>query len=224
MGITRYTSLAILLVLLASCNATRVIKPLEKGEKAVSAGFGGPLIAFAGAPIPIPLTSVTYSHGLDTGITLTASVHTTSLLFGVAHLDVGLGIKAYESKSKKWGITAAPGLQTMFDFDAGNARNYPQLEAIGWWQYAQKPNLLYGGLGTWVELERRKAHEQVQDNELMPWITIGQQFNRPKWSYTTEVKFLGFQHDRSNIVVDYIGPGNRGAFGAYFGISRRFGK
>lgn len=224
MGIIKHLGYAVCCVAIWSCSATRVVKPLEKGEQSVGAGFGGPVISFAGAPIPVPLSSVTYNNGLDTGITFTASLHTTSMLFGVAHADVGLGIKAYEALDQKWGITANPGIHLMYDLDAGNMRFYPQVEALTWWQYSQKPNLLYGGLGTWFELVRTKAHGQVQENEVMPWFMLGHQFNRPKWSYTTEVKFLGFQHERDDVVANYLGPGNRGAFGLFFGVSRRFGK
>ena len=37
-----------------SCAPSRIIKPLNKGEKAVSINAGGPLIGFAGTKIPVP--------------------------------------------------------------------------------------------------------------------------------------------------------------------------
>ncbi len=224
MGIIKSIGWLVLVVLFASCNATRIIKPLEKGEKAVSAGFGGPSINFAGAPIPVPLTSISYAHGIDTGLTLAAGLNTTSLAFGVVQADISLGINVYQTKAKKFGLTATPAMHFMYDFNEGNYRNYPQLEAITWWQYGEKPNLFYGGVGTWVELNKTKAHGQVQTNELLPWVTIGHQFNRAKWSYLTELKYLGFQHETFPLVVDYVSPGGRGTIGVYIGISRRFTK
>ena len=213
-----------MLAAFASCNVTRVVKPLEKGEKTLSGSFGGPGIVFAGAPLPLPLTSLSYAHGLDTGLTLSVGLHTTSLAFGVMQADAMLGIQVLKTKSEKFGITASPGMHFMYDFNGKNFRNYPQLEALCWWQYGEKPNLFYGGAGTWVELLRTKAHGQVQNNELLPWVMIGHQFHRPKWSYTTEIKYLGFQNKSTKLVVDYISPGHRGALGFYFGISRRLVK
>lgn len=224
MGIIKLVAWLILVVALASCNATRVIKPLEKGEKSISAGLGGPGILYAGAPIPVPLTSISYAHGLDTGLTLAAGINTTSLAFGVVQADLSVGINVYQTKAERFGVTATPAMHFMYDFNEGNYRNYPQLEALTWWQYGEKANLFYGGMGTWIELRKSKAHGQVQTNELLPWVTIGHQFNLEKWSYLTEFKYLGFQHKTLPLVVDYISPGGRGTIGFYFGVSRRFAK
>lgn len=221
MDITKLSVVAFALVLATSCAPTRVIKPLDKGEKQIGANFGGAIVNYGGAPIPLPLTSINYLHGLDTGVTLSAAFHTTDLLFGVLHLEAGLGIKAYQSKTERFGLTITPNINLMYDVWDGNFSAYPQLDAITYWQYGEKPNLFYGGLGTWVELNKEKAHEQVQTNELMPYIMLGHQFNRPKWTFLTELKYLGFQHNNQLLVPSYISPTNNGALGFYFGISRR---
>jgi hypothetical protein len=204
------------------CNTTRVIKPLDKGEKQVSASIGGPAIIFGGMPIPLPLSSVNYAHGLDTGITLAVGLHSTSAAFGVLQSDIGLGISAFRSKGDRFGITVTPMLNLMYDFGEDNGRIYPQLDLMNWWQYGKKPHLFYGGVGTWIELVKAKAHGQVQENEFMPWVTLGHQFNFEKWSYLAEVKYLGFQHNTGTVVVDYISPANQGVIGVYLGVSRKF--
>lgn len=209
---------------LCACSVTRVVKPLEKGEKRLGASLGGPAIVFSGAPLPMPLSSLTYSHGLDTGITLSTSLQTTSLIFGVAHADAVLGIRVYESATGKWGVAASPGIHLMYDFHEGNYRNYPQLETLGWWQYGRKNHLFYGGLGTWIELVREKAHREVQDNEFLPYLSLGHQWVIPRWNFQAELKYIGFQHNTSDVVVDYISPGNQGTLGVYFGTSWRITK
>ena len=224
MGIIRNLGLLFLAFAFVGCNATRVVKPLDKGEKQLAAGFGGPGIIYTGAPIPVPLTSVSYAHGLDTGLSLSAGLHTTSAAFGVIQSDIAVGISAFQSKSEKFGVTVTPAINFLYDFYENNGRTYPQLDALSWWQYGEKDHLLYGGVGTWIELRKRKAHEQVQNNEVLPWITVGHQFNMEKWSYMTEFKYLGFQHETDLSVVDYVSPGGRGTIGFYFGISRSFGK
>lgn len=221
MDIIKNAPCLLICVMLCACSVTRVVKPLEKGEKRIAAAVGGPAIVFAGVPMPLPLSSLTYSQGLDSGVTLGASVQTTSLMFGVAHIDALLGIRVYESATGKFGVTGSPGIHLMYDFHEGNYRNYPQLEAIGWWQYGRKSHLFYGSLGTWIELVREKAHGEVQDNEFLPYLGLGHQWIGPRWNFQAELKYLGFQHNTSDIVVDYISPASRGALGVYFGASWR---
>ena len=222
---TRSIILYVTLVVLASCNATRVIKPLEKGEKQLCAGIGGPGIIYGGAPIPISLTSVNYAHGIDSNVTLAIGLHTTSIAFGVLQTDISAGIRAFQNKTDRFGITAAPGLHLLYDFYENNFRSYPQLDALTWWQYSEnKKHLIYGGVGTWIELFKKKAHGQTQSNELMPWVTLGHQFNMDRWSYMTEFKYLGFQRESAPSVVDFVSPAGRGTIGFYFGVSRRFSK
>ena len=221
----RSTILYITIILFASCNATRVIKPLEKGEKQLSAGLGGPGIIYAGAPIPVPLKSISYAQGIDSNVTLSVGLHATSLAFGVLQSDISAGIRAYQSKTDRFGITATPGVHFLYGVHEYKFRSYPQLDALTWLQYSEnKHHLVYGGVGTWFELLKKKAHGQIQSNELMPWITLGHQFNMERWSYMTEFKYLGFQHESALSVVDFVSPADRGTVGFYFGVSRRFGK
>lgn len=222
MDIIKIISGAVLAIAISSCSATRVVKPLAKGEKAVSASLGGPAIMFSGAPIFMPLTSLSYAQGLDTHLTVSGSLHTTDLLFGVAHLEGTAAINAYHHDNGRFGVTVSPAMHVMVDFWDANVRTYPQLEALSWWQYgAEKSHLLYGGLGTWIELNKVKAHNQVQTNELLPWVMVGHQWVKPKWNFTVEAKYLGFQHNTQKLVVDYISPFGQGALGVYFGLSRR---
>ncbi|MEX2595919.1 MAG: hypothetical protein WEC59_03235 [Salibacteraceae bacterium] len=218
-------SILVFTVLLASCNVSRVVKPLEKGEKQLSASFGGPGIVFSGIPLPMPLSSVGYAQGIDTGLTVSAGLHTTSLLFGVAQLDAGLHIQLFENKAQNFGMTAAPALNLFYDFNAGNMRTYPQIDLLGWWKYLdEKQHFFYAGGGTWVELEREKAHEQVQNHEIMPYITFGHQFNREKWSFQIEARYIGMNYRNDKLVVDYLTPFNKGTSGIYVGINRKLVK
>ena len=220
----RYIALLVVSTFLMSCNSTRVVKTLDKGEQQITGSFGGPAIIFGGAPIPIPLSSVGYAVGLDTGLTFAGGVHTTSLLFGNAEVDLNMGINAFKTKSNKFGITVSPGLHMIYGFNGGDFSIYPQLEGIAWKEYGNKNNLIFGGLGTWVELDREKAYGEVQEHELMPYITLGHQFTGQKWNFQLEARYIGFTYPNENIVVDYLGPFSTGTSGVNFGISRKFGK
>ena len=54
--------------LITGCSSTRFVEPLEKDQLSIGAGFGGPTIEFAGAPIPLPLTSIEVGYGLEGAI------------------------------------------------------------------------------------------------------------------------------------------------------------
>lgn len=190
----------------------------------MSANFGGAGIKYSAAPIPLTLTSINYQKGLDTNVTFTGSFHTTSAMFGVLQTDLGLGIQAYESTAEKFGVTISPMLNILYDIHENNLRLYPQLDATCWWQYGEKPHLFYGSVGTWVELQKAKAHLQIQDNELLPFVTVGHQFIGEKWDVQLELKYIGFQHDNRNVVVDFIGPSHYGSAGLFVGVGRRLSK
>lgn len=221
---SRIFSLIVLSVFLVSCNSTRVVKTLDKGEQQITGSFGGPAIIFSGAPMPIPLSSVGYAIGLDTGLTFAGGLNTTSLLFGNAQLDLTLGINAFTSENEKFGLTVSPGVNLFYGFNGGDFSIYPQLEGIFWKEYGEKNNLFFGGLGTWVELDREKAYGEVQKHELMPYISLGHQFTGKKWNFQLEARYIGFSYPNDNIVVDYLGPFSTGTSGLYFGVTRKFGK
>lgn len=213
------------LLVLGACNVTRVVKPLEKGEHQVSASLGGPAIVFSGAPLPIPLSSVAYAHGLDTGLSVSAGLHTTSLLFGVAQVDASLHARLWQAKNNRFGLTMSPGAHFFYDFNEQNTRVYPQVDLGAWWQYSKdKDHLLYGGVGSWFELYREKAHGQVQDHEVLPYVTLGHQFRWDTWSFQVEARYLGMFYRNDELVVTYLTPFNTGTSGLYFGIGKSFGK
>ena len=214
-------SIGAMAVCLLSCNVTRVVKPLDKGEHQMGASLGGPVIVFAGAPIPMPLTSISYATGIDTGITFVGGLHTTSLLFGNAEVDLNLGVGVYKSGDERFGVTLTPGVHLLYGFRGGDLRIYPQLEAIAWKAYGKRENLLYGGIGTWVELTRVKAYGEIQNHELMPYISLGHQFSRERWNFSIEARYLGPTYSNEDIVVNYFTPLNTGAAGLYFGITRK---
>jgi hypothetical protein len=211
-------------LILVACNSTRVVKTLEKGEQQLTGSLGGPAIMFSGVPMPLPLSSVGYAVGLDTGLTFAGGLNTTSLLFGNAQVDLTLGINAFKTENEKFGLTISPGLNLFYGFNGGDFSLYPQLEGVVWKEYGEKNNLFFGGLGTWVELDREKAHGEVQVHELMPYITLGHQFTGKKWNVQLEARYIGFTYPNDNIVVDYLGPFSTGTSGIYFGVSRKLGK
>lgn len=222
MAIIRTIIPSFLIGLMMGCSPATVVKPLEKGETRIGAHIGGPGILFAGAPIPMPLTSVQVSHGLDTNISLSVGLHTTSLLFGVGHLEAHMAYGIPVDAKQQFGLTLVPGFHAMADVWEGNFKVYPDLQALGWWQYGETEKRLYTGIGTWIEFQKVKAHGEIQQNDFLPWWQLGHVWERERMVYQVEAKYLAPFSSSEDIVVDYISPRNRGAVGVYFSIARKF--
>lgn len=208
------------LITLASCNITRVIKPLEKDEVQVSASLGGPLIEFAGAPMPIPLTSVHAAYGLSEKQTIMGGLHTTALAFGVLQLDLGTNFRLYVNNAQNTGISASLIANTMIDRWESNASLYPQADVNVWRKYGNQ--LFYANLSSWLELRNTRAHNEIQPNRLLPSMGLGYQWLKEKYGFQAELKYIAPHLSNRDIVVNYIAPGHRGALGLYMGIIKKF--
>jgi hypothetical protein len=212
---------SILLIIVAmSCAPVRTVVPLEKGETHVSASLGGPLIEFSGLVIPVPLTSVNVSHGVKENFTLNGALHTTSMLFGVIHLEVSTTISLHKFKSETSGITATGGYYFMIDTWEGKSRLYPTIDMNIYKQYGDKNHLMYGSLTLLYDWSQKKSGKF--SDVIIPSFTFGHTWKREKMNYTLELKYLSFLKNNMNIVVDYVSPINKGAFGIQFGVTRKF--
>ncbi|MFN4083359.1 MAG: hypothetical protein ACK4K9_06970 [Bacteroidia bacterium] len=214
--------LTILALVLFACNGVRVVKPLDKGQKQIGASFGGPMIKMGNAPVVMPLTSVHGAYGITKKTTGFASVHTTSLLFGVVHTDMGFTTLVSENNKYKPGITVSGIANAMIDHWEWRFSLLPQFDANCFWHYKQKPNLVYISLQNWFEPRSKRVHGEQQHVRWLPSIGIGHQWVKQKYNYQLECKMIGFNQNNQNLVVKYISPASNGALGLYFGIQRKF--
>lgn len=219
--------------LFVSCAPTRFVKPLEHKEHAVTGSFGGALTNVPGvAVIPIPHTSVGYGYGLRKNTTVYGSWYTTAAVFGVFQMDAGFTQSLWRDSLNRMGLTVSPGANFMVDVFEKNAHVWPQLDANYYFDYKkwskeksngktkQKTNSFYVGCTNWLELQSTRAHGVEQKNRVIFSPQIGHMFERNKWNFTVELKFLAPYASNQDIVVDYIGAfGNRGALGTYFGFT-----
>lgn len=210
------------LALLNACAPTRIVKPLEKGQKDVSFSLGGPLIGFAGTTIPIPYTSVCYANGVKDNLTAFGSLHLTSLAYGVFQTDLGVVTELKKQDGFVPGISIVPAANLMFDKWEKKFSFYPALDYNFYWNYKQKENYFYIGGTNWFELRGTRAHGEVQENRFIPSFQVGHTFKRPKMTYTIEMKYINPFVGNNDIIVDYRSFGDKGAVGIYFGISKRF--
>ncbi len=213
---------ACVLFIIQNCAPSRFVKPLQKKEHAASFTFGGPLITFAAAPIPIPFTTLGYGYGLNDNITLYSNLHSTSLLFGNLQTDIGSTINIYK-KEYKFGITTSPALQIAYNFRNNTGfRVWPSLDINTYFHFNEKPSYAYTGINSWFELSSKKAHNETQNQHIIPNIHLGYMLVKTKWQHQFQFSYLALGISNTPGVVDYIGISGKGSFGFYYSLIRKF--
>ena len=211
-----------IVLLLASCTPSRLVRPLEKGQKVVSASLGGPLIGFAGTVIPVPLTSVMYAQGITNKTSVFGSVHATSMLFGVFQTDIGICQSIYYNDSLRIGFSVNPAINLAYDKWEGHLKCWPELDLNMYWNIKPKKSFFYAGVENWFELSKYKAYSQTQQNHWLVNPQAGYSYVRKKWNYNIELKYLVPYINNTPNVVDYKGIGGKGAIGIYLNFTRKF--
>ena len=214
----------IVAIILSSCSSSRFVKPLDEGQQVLTVGLGGPLITFGGMPIPVPLTNVCYARGFGEQFTAFGSLHTTSLLFGVGHVEVGALKGILKNDGWQPGVSVTTSFQYMLDRWDWNSRFYPQFDANVYWTYGKKNNLVYAGSDNLFDLNGVHPDGQSQTNIWFPGFHIGHTFVRAKSNYQVEFKYLAPNISNQNLVVDFVGKSSmyNGALGLYFTYYYKF--
>jgi len=207
---------------LISCAPTRFVKPLEKGQKAISASFGGPAIHYSKAILPIPFTTLCYAQGISQSVTGFGALHFTSSLFGNIQSDIGASIKLFEKQSGI-GISVSPALQIGYSVSTPKSlRLWPTLDLNIFYNLKSKKSYIYAGSNVWFELSKYKAHQELQSRHLIPNVQFGYVKANKLWNHQFEVKFLGIGIQNTPGVVEYVGFHGRGSFGFYYQLIRLF--
>lgn len=214
---------------LFSCAPTRFVKPLEHKQHAITGTLGGAMLNVPGiGTIPMPNTSLGYGYGIIPEMTVYGNWYSTAAVFGDIQLDAGCSYRVW--KTDKMGVTISPSVNFMVDVFEKNARLWPQLDANYYFDYWNRPcegkttknkiNYFYAGFSNWFELKSTRAHDLDQPYRLLFNPQIGHTFQRGKWDFNLEAKFLVPYISNQKIVVDYLSPfGNKGGLGAYFGVT-----
>src|ERR1017187_7579141 len=182
------------LILFEACAPSRLVRPLEKGQKAISADLGGPVIQFKNALIPIPLTTLMYGQGISDKTSVFGSLHTTSLLFGVLQTDIGACQRIYYNDSLRLGISFNPALNIAQEFWpqwSGGFKCWPQLDLNIYWEVKAKKSFFYLGVENWFEFASTRAEDQAQTTHWIFCPQAGYTWARPKWNFNVELKDIG---------------------------------
>ena len=217
---------ASLLLLIGSCAPSRFVEPLNKGTWAVGGNFGGPVIDFAGAPIPVPLTAVEVGYGLDSNLTVHGGLHTTSLLFGVGQIDFGATYKFLEQKKYFPNLSASLGGKVAYSPSEKAVEFWPTLDVNAYWNYGKRDSYFYVGVNNYFVLQSRMAFDQPQNQRMIFNPQMGHVF-KPKsggYQFFTELKFIAPYLDSDKAFVPYKSIfGTNGATGFYLGFRKLLG-
>ncbi len=214
--------LGLLAVMAGACAPSRYVRPLEKGQWAAQGHFGGPLFSNLGYTIPVPLTSAGVGYGLDEEITLFADLQITELAFGVIQLNAGGNYYLSRPEGYRPGITGTLILNAAVSTWDGRAKLWPQLDVNARWAYGQNDNQIYLGLSNFFEPARHRTQGEAQPAHWLPSIFAGHVFSGKSWDLSLEGKWIAPNQSNEWSVVDYVSAAQRGSFGLYLGIAKRF--
>ncbi len=208
-------------VVFTGCAPARFVKPLDKGQNAVTASLGGPLIAYGGSNIPIPLSSLTFGHGFRSSCTGFIGLHTTALAFGVVQTEFGAVKRVLVQNGWRPGISIAPTANFMYDKWEHQSSFFPQIDAHAYWRYSKRPHYVYLGMSNWFDNHNTRAEGEPQKIHWVPALQLGHTLVRHGWDYTLELKYIAPGQSNKDLVVDYQSLGKTGAMGIYIGITKK---
>lgn len=218
-----FSTFAFLCILtFSSCSPTRYVKPLDKNQHAATVSLGGPLIKYGTATIPVPFLTANYGYGIDSTLTGFASLNITSALFGNFQTELGVTKQILKQKNYFPAISITPVINIIYrNKDA--YKFYPQLAVNAFWEYGKRKNFFYIGLDNWFELSQKRAFDVTQPNNWILMPTAGHSFTGKKWNFNIEAKVIAPNLSNEKLVVNYVTPlKTYGAFGIYFGYTRKF--
>ena len=207
---------------LYSCAPSRFVKPLAKNQQAVNISLGGPIISSDAVTIPAPFFTATYGYGIDSTLTGFGSVNLTSAFFGNVQVELGATKNLLRQKGNRPGISITPVANIIYRPKA-TTKIYLQLDVNAYWDFNHQRNFFYAGISNWFELSSKKASGLKQQDHWLLSPMLGQTFVRKKWDFTIEAKIIAPGLKNNYSTVEYKTPlGTHGAFGIYFGCTRKF--
>ncbi len=226
----RFARLSFLFGLVAAsgCSTIHGIKPVGKGVIRPEASFGGPITEVYGAPIPIPITQLGATYGLNDQTDIHAAWHSSATgfynLFGA---DVGLSRELLPVAGARPRVMAD---LTLLAFAGDNEPGEPPEGAAGGFRMFVQPTVTAGW--DWGKYQRQTGYvsltglfQPAPSLHFVPALALGNEWALGKrLSLTTELKWISFSKSNLPVVAVYYAPGNIGAIGFNLGLSFAIGK
>ncbi len=206
---------ALLLALaVAACSTTHTVRPLGRGNGALNASLGGPLVEVGNVDIPAPILTLGGAYGVRDDLEVTAHADATAALYGDLHLEPGV---AYHPIIHEAGavptVTVAGSVHLITDFDA--ARVFPQITLAAAWRVRRR-HLVYVGLDD--------ALAFGSPTRIVLGPLCGGELRVGRFGLTLEAKWLAPYYDVAPTAPTWISPDSHGYLSVLFGVTRYLGE
>ncbi|HLL53338.1 MAG TPA: hypothetical protein VK447_07325 [Myxococcaceae bacterium] len=193
------------------CGHVTKVRPTPSGQVAVEGAFGGPFGQVEGYVLPLPLATVGASYGIAERFDVEAHAHLTSLVFGVAGLDVG---GSWLALAQQGAIPAVSLNGRLYGFtDLRAARAY--LEVSPSVSYLLGEHFLtYVSATGWV---------QFAGGPPLFTVAAGEEFQLGKWGLQLEARWYAPDYGTENLPTRWANINGLGGFGVLLGVRYRFG-
>lgn len=215
------------LTALAGCSTIHGVKPVGKGVIRPELSVGGPVTEVYGAPIPIPISQLGATYGLDDQTDVHVAWHTSAAAFyNLFGADAGVSRQLLAADG------ARPRLMvdgTVLVFAGDNEPGGAPESADGGFRLFLQPTVTAGW--DWGAHDRQTAYvsltamvQPFPEAHLLPALAVGNQWALGRrLALTTELKWLAFTQSNLPVVPVYYAPGNIGALGVNLGLSYAIG-
>lgn len=181
------------------------------GRLDAEVAVGGPMVA-AGAPIPLPLSTVGASYGIASRADVHAHLHPTPLIaFGTAGIDAGASVLLLEQLAARPAVTATARGYVFTDF-ATAVWPYAEISITGSWRAGQRATPFVTLTTQYAFVDRAFSWSPGAGVEL----TFG------RFAAGVELRWYDPTYGRSRTVVPWVSPGDAGALGLVLGARYRF--
>lgn len=196
-------------------------RPLEPGQHAVTATFGGPITNVPNiGTIPLPNLTIEGRHGMEHHLDVSYGLHLLPLAFGVAGAHLGGSWQLFDQPNSL--VPALTLAEKMFVFtNAIDARKtkaatymLSETDLLASWEFFDQLGWL--GLAAYFPFNEPQLHvAPVAGVEIHPgldWLRIG-----------FEARWLNPAVNQTYAVVDWVSPGDQGAIQVTGGLAFVFG-
>lgn len=204
---------------LGGCGTMNSARPLAQGEHAFGLTFGGPLLKFAGAAIPLPNAVVEGRSGLpplaNRPLDLNYGLNVTAATFGVLQLHAGAAYMLMPQQGSVPALTISDRLYFATNgFDRRKedhgAWALEQVELTTSWKLHQQ--LVYGGVANYLDFASPRLL-------LSPFVGTQLDFAKPGgFGLQLEGRYFGANALQETNTLKWVSFG-RGAFGPFIGVS-----
>lgn len=204
------------LLALSACASSHFVRPLGRGNGAVHASLGGPLVKLGGAVFPTPIATVGGGYGVRDDVDVYLDANLTALAFGDLHLTPTV---AWHPLISERGavptVTVAGSLNFLTDFEV--ARALPQLTAAAAWALGRKRHMIYAGFDLAVSFEGKGWVPLVG-----PFVGGELRVGR-RVGLTLEAKWIAPDFDSTPPAPAWIAPAGQGYLSLLLGLNVYFG-